>query len=59
MRKRTTCGPETALEQVLTNSYKASMISYLAIHPEDFEEAIQGVIFNKIHIHTHTMENDE
>ncbi len=53
MRKRTTCGPETALEQVLTNSYKASMISYLAIHPEDFEEAIQGVIFNKIHIHTH------
>ena len=47
MRKRTTCGPETALEQVLTNSYKAGMISYMAIHPEDFEEAIQLAISDK------------
>ena len=29
---------ETALEWTLTNSYKADMISYLAAHPEDFEE---------------------
>ncbi len=47
MRKRTTCGPETAFEKVLTNSYKASMISYMAIHPEAFEEAIQLAISDK------------
>ena len=35
---------ETALEQVLTNSYKAGMISFMATHPEDFEEAIQLAI---------------
>jgi small subunit ribosomal protein S8 len=32
---------ETALEWTLTNSYKADMISYMAAHPEDFEEAIK------------------
>jgi hypothetical protein len=47
MRKRTTQGPETELEQVLTNSYKAGMISYMATHPEDFEEAIQLAISEK------------
>ena len=47
MRKRTTCGPETAFEQVLTNTYKAGMISYMAAHPEDFEEAIQLAISDK------------
>ncbi len=38
---------ETALEQVLTTFYKTGMISYLAEHPEDFEEAIQLAISNK------------
>ena len=38
---------ETALEQVLTNSYKAGMISYMAAHPEDFEEAIKLAISDK------------
>ena len=47
MRKRTTCGPETALEQVLTNSYKTGMISYMATHPEAFKEAIQLAISDK------------
>jgi hypothetical protein len=32
---------ETALEWILTNSYKAEMISYLSAHPEDFEETIK------------------
>jgi len=47
MRKHTTRGLETALEQVLTNSYKAGMISYMANHPEDFEEAVQLAIADK------------
>ena len=38
---------ETALEWILTNSYKADMISYLSAHPEDFEEAIKLAISNK------------
>jgi hypothetical protein len=38
---------ETALEWTLTNSYKADMISYLAAHPEDFEELINLAIANK------------
>ena len=38
---------ETALEQVLTNSYKAGMISYMATHPKDFEEAIRLAISDK------------
>ncbi len=38
---------ETALEWTLTNSYKSDMISYLAAHPEDFEEAIKLAITDK------------
>ena len=38
---------ETTLEQVLTNSYKAGMISFMATHPEVFEEAIQLAISDK------------
>jgi hypothetical protein len=38
---------ETALEQILTNSYKAGMISYITNHPEDFEEAIILAISDK------------
>jgi hypothetical protein len=38
---------ETALEWTLTNSYKADMISYLAAHPEDFEELIKLSIADK------------
>ena len=38
---------ETALEHILTSSYKADMISYMDAHPEDFEEAIKLAISNK------------
>jgi len=38
---------ETALEHILTSSYKVGMISYLRAHPEDFEEAIKLAISNK------------
>jgi hypothetical protein len=38
---------ETALEWILTNSFKADMISYLSAHPEDFEEAIKLAIADK------------
>jgi hypothetical protein len=38
---------ETALEWTLTNSYKADMISYLASHPEDFEEVIKLAVADK------------
>ena len=38
---------ETALEHILTNSYKADMISYLESHLEDFEEAIRLAISDK------------
>ena len=38
---------ETALEWTLTNYYKADMISYLAAHPEDFEELIKLAIADK------------
>jgi hypothetical protein len=38
---------ETELEWMLTNSYKADMISYLSTHPEDFEEAIKLAIGDK------------
>lgn len=38
---------ETALEHILTNSYKAGMISYMATYPEDFEQAIKLAISNK------------
>ncbi len=47
MRKRTTHGLESELEQVLTNSYKAGMISYIATHPGAFKEAIQLAISDK------------
>jgi hypothetical protein len=38
---------ETALEWILTNSYKSDMKSYLSAHPEDFEEAIKLAITDK------------
>ena len=38
---------ETGLEHILTNSYKADMISYLEAHPEDFEETIKLAISDK------------
>jgi hypothetical protein len=38
---------ETALEHILTSSYKAGMISYMDAHPEDFEEAIKLAVSNK------------
>jgi hypothetical protein len=38
---------ETALEQILMNSYKAGMISYIQAHPEDFEEAIKLALSDK------------
>jgi hypothetical protein len=38
---------ETKLEYILTNSYKAEMISYLKSYPEDFNEAIKLAITNK------------
>ncbi|MCK5103860.1 MAG: hypothetical protein KAR17_13645, partial [Cyclobacteriaceae bacterium] len=38
---------ETTLEHILTNSYKADMISYLESHPDDFEEAIRLAISDK------------
>ena len=38
---------ETALEQILMNTYKAGMISYMDDHPEDFEEAIKLALSDK------------
>lgn len=38
---------ETALEKVLTSLFKTDMISYMASHPEDFEEAIKLAVSNK------------
>ena len=38
---------ETKLEHILTNSYKAEMISYMKYHPEDFNEAIKLAISDK------------
>ncbi len=38
---------ETKLEHILTNSYKAEMISYMKSHPEDFDEAIILAISDK------------
>lgn len=40
---------ETELEWILTNSYKADMISYLTAHPENFEEAVKLAISSKKH----------
>jgi hypothetical protein len=38
---------ETKLEHILTNSYKADMISYMKSHPEDFEEVVQLALSDK------------
>jgi hypothetical protein len=38
---------ETALEWILTNTYKADMILYLAHHPEDFKETIELALTDK------------
>jgi len=38
---------ETELEWILTNSYKADMISYLSSHPENFEETVKLAIADK------------
>ena len=38
---------ETALEQVLTSFYKEGMISYMAAHPEDFDEAVRLAVADK------------
>ena len=38
---------ETALEHILTSSYKTVMISHISAHPEDLEEAIQLAVSNK------------
>jgi hypothetical protein len=38
---------ETALEQILTGSYKADLIYYMHVHPEDFKELIKLAISNK------------
>jgi hypothetical protein len=38
---------ETALEHILTNAYKAEMISYMDAHPEDFEEAVTLAVSDK------------
>jgi hypothetical protein len=38
---------ETKLEHILTNTYKAEMISYLKSHPEDFNEAVRLAIADK------------
>ena len=38
---------ETALEHILTSTYKDEMIAYLNTHPEDFEEAITLALSDK------------
>lgn len=38
---------ETKLEHMLTNSYKAEMISFLKSHPEYFEEGIRLAVSDK------------
>jgi hypothetical protein len=38
---------ETALEHILTSCYKTEMISYMAAHPEDFNEAIKLALSDK------------
>ena len=38
---------ETPLEHILSNFYKQEMITYLAEHPEDFQEAIALAVSNK------------
>ncbi len=38
---------ETALESIITGSYKTSMISYMAAHPEEFNELLKLAISDK------------
>lgn len=38
---------ESGLEHILTNSYKAGMISYIKSHPEDFDELIKLALADK------------
>lgn len=38
---------ETQLEHILTNSFKAGMISYIKSHPKDFDELIKLAISDK------------
>jgi hypothetical protein len=38
---------ETKQEHILTNSFKAEMISFLKSHPEDFDEAIKLALTDK------------
>ena len=38
---------ETKLEHILTHSYKADMISYIKLHPEEFDELIKLAIADK------------
>jgi hypothetical protein len=38
---------ETALEHILTSSYKVDMIAWMDAHPEYFEEAIKLAVSNK------------
>jgi hypothetical protein len=37
---------ETAFEHILISANKAGMIAYMAVHPEDFEEAVELAISN-------------
>ncbi len=46
-QKKSAESKKTKLEQILTNSYKVGMISYLSDHPEDFGEAIRLAISDK------------
>lgn len=38
---------ENKLEHILTHSYKAEMISYMKLHPEDFDELMKLAIADK------------
>ena len=38
---------ETAVEHILTNSYKDGMISFMEAHPEHFEEVIELAVSDK------------
>lgn len=47
----------TALEHIITNFYKADMISYLESHPEDFEEVIRLAMTDKQQLIKHCDNN--
>jgi hypothetical protein len=38
---------ETAFEHILINSYKADLVSFMNVHPEDFKEAIKLAVADK------------